>query len=179
MVEEKKDEGAIDPFKIFLEESLERQRKAMMDNFSQILQRMPTSDASSSSNHFGGTTPFKVKFNFDIPIIKGYIDEDFVDRWLNMLEGYFSVHDFSNREKITFALLKPTPHIKYWWETYYEWKDEREPSLFLGTPNWNSLRDTIKEKYYPVRSYEDKYIKWTTEGKRPRCVEVHKYFSYP
>ena len=33
MVEEKKDDGARDPFKMFLEEALERQRDAMMDNF--------------------------------------------------------------------------------------------------------------------------------------------------
>ena len=24
------------------------------------------------------------------------------------------------------------------------------------------LQDAIKEQYYPVKSYEDKYIKWTT-----------------
>ena len=38
MGDEKKDEGARDPIKILLEEALEKQRNAMMDNFSQILQ---------------------------------------------------------------------------------------------------------------------------------------------
>ena len=33
MAEEKKDEGAGDPIKILLEEALEKQRNAMMDNF--------------------------------------------------------------------------------------------------------------------------------------------------
>jgi len=37
-----------------------------------------------------------------------------------MLEGYFSVHDFSSWENINFSLLKAAPHIKDWWETYYE-----------------------------------------------------------
>jgi len=37
MVEEKKDEGAGDHIKIFLNEALERQRNAMMDKFAQIL----------------------------------------------------------------------------------------------------------------------------------------------
>jgi hypothetical protein len=60
-----------------------------------------------------------------------------IDRWLNLLEGYFLVHDFSNRENITFSLLKVTPHVKDWWETYCEQKDEREPSLFSATPTWN------------------------------------------
>jgi hypothetical protein len=38
MGDENKDEGAGDPIKIFLEEALEKQRNAMMDNFAQILQ---------------------------------------------------------------------------------------------------------------------------------------------
>ena len=38
MVEEKKDEGARDPIKILVEEALEKQRNAMMDIFSQIIQ---------------------------------------------------------------------------------------------------------------------------------------------
>ena len=46
MVKEKKDEGVGDPIKTLLEEALEKQRNAMMDNFTQILQRLPTSSAS-------------------------------------------------------------------------------------------------------------------------------------
>jgi hypothetical protein len=76
MAEEKKDEGAGDPFKILLEEALERQRNAMMDNFSQILQRLPKGDTSSSSSYSGRHTPFKVQVNFDIPIFEGQIDAD-------------------------------------------------------------------------------------------------------
>ena len=95
----------------------------MMDNFAQILQWLPTNGASASSSHSGGATPFKVQVNFDIPIFEGQIYVDVVDIWLNLLEGYFSVHDFSNREKIIFALLKATPHVKDWWETYCENKD--------------------------------------------------------
>jgi hypothetical protein len=81
----------------------------MMDNFRLILRRLPTGDASYSS---GGTAPFKVQINFDIPIFEGQIDTDVVDKWLNLLEGYFSVHNFLNRENITFALLKVVPHVK-------------------------------------------------------------------
>jgi hypothetical protein len=42
-----------------------------MMEFAQILQKLPTSDTSSSSDHFGGTTPFKVQVNFDIPLFEG------------------------------------------------------------------------------------------------------------
>ena len=162
MADEKKDEGAGDPIKILLEEALERQRDAMMDSFAQILQRLPRSGASASSSYSGNATPFKVQVNFEIPIFEGQIDADAVDKWLNLLEGYFSVHEFSSREKIVFALLKAAPHVKDWWETYCEQKDESTGSLFSAAPTWDSFRDAIKEQYYPVGSYEDEYIKWTT-----------------
>jgi hypothetical protein len=70
---------------------------------------MPTREESSSSGH---TTPFKVQVNFDIPLFEGLIDADVVHKWLNLLEGYFSVHNFSYREKITFSLLNVVPHVK-------------------------------------------------------------------
>ena len=50
MGEEKKDEVAEDPIKMLLEEALKKQRNAMMDNFAQIIERIPTSDASTSNN---------------------------------------------------------------------------------------------------------------------------------
>jgi hypothetical protein len=109
MGKEKKDEGAGYLIKLLLKEALEKQRNAMMDNFAQILQRLPTGSTSTSNNHSGGTTPFKVQENFDIPIFEGQIDVDGIDRWLNLLEGYFSVHDFFDRERIIFSLLKATP----------------------------------------------------------------------
>ena len=60
----------------------------------------------------------QVQVNFDIPIFEGQIDVDALEKWLNLLEGYFSIQKFSNRENITFVLLKALPHVKYWWETY-------------------------------------------------------------
>jgi hypothetical protein len=109
MEDEKKDDGPGDPIKMLLEEALARQRNEMMHNFKRILQRLPTGEASSSSDH---ATPFKVQVNFDIPLFEGLIDVDVVDKWLNLLKGYFSIQNFSDREKITFALLKVIPHVK-------------------------------------------------------------------
>jgi hypothetical protein len=71
MAGEKKDDEARYPFKTLIEEFLTQQRNEMMDSFAQILRRLPTSDASSSS---GGVAPFKVQINFDIPIFEGQID---------------------------------------------------------------------------------------------------------
>jgi len=90
----------------------------MMDSFAQILKRLPIGDASASSSYFGNS--FKVQVNFEIPIFESQIDTNAIDKWLNLLEGYFFVHDFSSREKIIFSLLKAAPHIKDWWETYCE-----------------------------------------------------------
>jgi hypothetical protein len=173
MGDKKKDEGAGYPIKILHEEALEKQRNAMMDNFAQIIQRFPTGDAFASNNNSGGATPFKVQINFDIPIFDFQIDVDTVDKWLNLLEGYFSVHEFSDREKIIFSLLKDAPHAKDWWETYCEKKDEEEPSLFSAVPTWNSFQDAINEQYYPVGSYEDKYIQWNML-RHQRDQDVHE-----
>jgi hypothetical protein len=119
MAEEKKNDEVDDLISLLLEQALTRQRDEMMENFSHILQRLPiASGASSSSIHFGGTSPFKVQVNFDIPIFEGQIDANALDKWLNLLEGYFSIHNFSDRENITSTLLKSLPHVKHWWETY-------------------------------------------------------------
>ena len=107
----------------------------MMDNFSQILCQLPTtSDAFTSSSHFGSTPPFKVQVNFDILVFEGQIDADALEKWLNLLEGYFSVYNFSDREKTTFALLKAVPHVKDWWETHCEKTSMKEPSMFSTIP---------------------------------------------
>jgi hypothetical protein len=63
----------------------------MMDSFAKILWRRPTGNTSSSN---GGAAPLKVQINLDIPIFEGQIDVDVVDKWLNLLEGYFLVINF-------------------------------------------------------------------------------------
>jgi hypothetical protein len=98
-----------------LEEYLERQQNEMMDNFEQILRWLPTWNTSSSS---GCVDPFKVQIYFYIPIFEGQIDAYVVDKWLNMIEGYFCVHNFLDRENNIFSFLKVVPHVKYWWEHF-------------------------------------------------------------
>jgi hypothetical protein len=102
---------------------------------------LPIGDTSSSSGH---ATPFKVKVNFDIPLFEGLIDLDYVDKWLDLLKGYFLFHNFSDREKITFALLEVVPHVKDWWDTYFEKRAIDEPVIFTVTPTWDSFRGAIK-----------------------------------
>jgi hypothetical protein len=73
MGNEKKYDGAGDPFKMFLKESLARKRNKMMDNF-----------PYSSRGH---AIPFKVHVNFDISLFEGLIDVYVVDKWSSLLEG--------------------------------------------------------------------------------------------
>ena len=107
----------------------------MMNNFAQILQRLlTTTNAFTSSDHFGGVTPFKVHVNFDIPMFKGQIDVDALDKWVNILEGCFLVYNFFDGKNITFTLLKAIPHVKYWWETYCEQTSIEESEMFGTKP---------------------------------------------
>jgi hypothetical protein len=53
----------------------------MMENFSHILQHLSIeAGASSSSDHFGSTFPFKVQVNFDIIVFEGQIGVDALDK---------------------------------------------------------------------------------------------------
>jgi hypothetical protein len=71
MVAQKKNSGPEDYISMLLEQALLRQKDKMMENFTHILQHPSiVIGASSSSDHFGGTSPFKIQFNFDIPYLK-------------------------------------------------------------------------------------------------------------
>jgi hypothetical protein len=150
-----------------------RQRNEMMDNFSHILRRLPivTTKASSTSNKFSSAMPFKVQVDFDIPLFEGRIDEDAIEKWLNLLEGYYSVQIFSASEKITFALLKSLPHVISWWEGYWERYIADEYTLFWREPTWIAFVEALKEEFYPVENYDDQYMRWKTlRQKRDQTV---------
>jgi hypothetical protein len=120
----------------------------MMENFSHILQRLLiTTCTYSSSHHFGGMSPFKVQDKFDIPMFEGQIDANSLENWLNLLEGYFSIHIFSYRENVTFTLLEALPHIKHWWETYWEKIFIEESGIHGVEPTWDFFLDAVKEQY--------------------------------
>jgi len=135
----------------------------MMESFSRILQRLLiTTCEYSSRNHFGGTNPFKIQVNFDIPTFEGQIYANGLEKLLNLLEGYLFVHNFSNRENIVFSLLKVVPYVQHWMEIYFEQKSIEESRIFGAKATWNYFLDAIKEQYYLVGNYNDKYMRWTT-----------------
>ena len=104
-------------------------------------------NAPSTSKRFGFETPFKVQLNFDIPLFEFQINANSLDKWLNFLEGYLCVHNFSDRENITFALLKAVPHVKNWCDNYCEQSSSGDFGMFEANPTWASFIDVVKEEY--------------------------------
>jgi hypothetical protein len=162
MEKEKRNMGSEDPIKLLLAEALVQHRNDMLENFSQILQRLSTITClSSSRSRFGDDNPLKVQVNFDIPILEGRNDVDALEKWLNFLEGYFFIHNFFDKENITFVFLKSLPHVKHWWETYWEKNFIEESRIFWVEPTWYFCMDAFKEKYYPVGNHDEQYMIWT------------------
>jgi hypothetical protein len=91
-----------------------------------------------------------------------------------MIEGYFSIHNFSDRENITFALLKDLPHVKHFWEPYWEQASTKEYGIYGAEPNWEFFVDAVKEQYYPVGNCEFQYMISTTIWKE-RGQEVLEF----
>ena len=126
-----------------------------MSKFSEILK---TQQVLNSKAPFHGNTPFKVHENFDIPNFEGKFDVDVVDNWLSKLEWYFSINNFLDAEKITFALLKAENHVKLAWEMKVLNKESESgvgsEILFDNKPTWGEFVGYIKEAYLPEDVYE-------------------------
>ena len=69
---------------------------------------LPRGDESASNSHSINVTPFKVQVNFEIPIFEGQIDTTTVDKWSNVLEGYFLFMIFLVRKRL-FSLFSKQP----------------------------------------------------------------------
>jgi hypothetical protein len=70
--------------------------------------------------------------------------------------------NFYDGEKITFMLLKSLPHVKAWWEGYWERHTTDESMPFGREPTWVAFVDALKEEFYHVGSYDDQYMRWMT-----------------
>jgi hypothetical protein len=118
--------------------------------------------APSTSIHFRGVKPFKVQVKFYIPLFEGHIDAYALERWINLLDGCYSIQKISDIENITFTLLESLPHVKYWWECYYERHYKDDYMEFRIETNWEAFVDSLKEDFYPIINYDDKYTRWMT-----------------
>jgi hypothetical protein len=86
----------------------------------------------------------------------------------------------SNSEKITFTLLKTLPHVRSWWEGYWDRYTTNESTLFEREPTWATFVDELKEEFYPVEKYDDQYMRWTTlrQKRYQSDIGVHQHLSY-
>jgi hypothetical protein len=48
-----------------------------------------------------------------------------------------------DKEKITFAVLKDLPHVKHWWETYWEKISIEEFGIYGVDPTWDFFVDAV------------------------------------
>jgi hypothetical protein len=89
------------------------------------------------------------------------MDADALKKRSNLLEDCLFVHNFSNRENITFVLIKDLLHVQHWWETYWEKISREESGIFGIDPTLYCFMDVVKEKYYLVENYDDQYMRWS------------------
>jgi hypothetical protein len=92
----------------------------------------------------------------------------------------FLCSQFFRQGKDHLALLKALPHVKHWWETYWEKSSIEESGIYGVEPTWDFFVDAVKEQYYPVGNYDDQYMRWTHVASRegPSSVRVHQYLPY-
>jgi hypothetical protein len=114
----------------------------------------------STRYHFGGVSPFKVQV--EIHLFEVNIDANALEKWLNLLEGYFSVQKFSYIEKITFTLFKVLPHVKDWWKCYWKIHDEDDSKKFRKKTTWVDLVGTLEDELFSVGNYDYQYMRWKT-----------------
>jgi hypothetical protein len=95
-------------------------------------------------------------------VFEGKIDANSLEKWLNLLKGYYSIQKFSDNEKITFALLKSLPHVKYCWEGYCERHNDDESMVFGTRPTWETFVDSLKNELHLVGINNNQYLRWTT-----------------
>lgn len=121
-----------------------------MDNFPQILCWLPLGEEYLSSSHFRVATPFKVQVQFDIPIFEGLIEAIVVDTWLNLLEGYFSVHNFSNRNNILFCSSNIPPTLRIGEKPTMSKGSRRNPHYFHLHPLGNIFETVLRNNITPL-----------------------------
>jgi hypothetical protein len=81
-----------------------------MDNFTQILLKLPTMmKAPFLGNHFIGTTSLKVQVNFGILLLEKKIDANDLEKWLSLLEFYNCVQHFPTVRRSPSRSLSPFP----------------------------------------------------------------------
>nr|CAD1821363.1 unnamed protein product [Ananas comosus var. bracteatus] len=91
----------------------------------------------------GRSKPFKVKAKIKIPNYNGVVDAEKLDAWLDQLETYFDLYNYSNAKKVTFAKLKLVGHALTWWKATLQTTANEEF-------NWSQFKRPIRQEFYPM-----------------------------
>jgi hypothetical protein len=87
---------------------------------------------------------------------------DALEKWLNLLEGYFSVHNFSTGKRSPSHSSRLSPMSNIGGKLTGRKVPQRNLEYMGLEPTWDFFVDAVKEQYYPVDNYEDQYMRWTT-----------------
>jgi hypothetical protein len=63
-------------------------------------------------------------------------------------------------------LLKSPPHVRAWWEGYWERYTIDASTPFKREPTWVDFVDSLKEEFFPIKNYDDQYMRWMTLCKK-------------
>nr|CAD1816987.1 unnamed protein product [Ananas comosus var. bracteatus] len=97
--------------------------------------------------------PFKVEAKIEIPNYDGVVDAEKLDAWLDQLETYFDLYNYSNAEKVTFAKLKLVGHALTWWKATLQTTANEECT-------WSQFKRLIRREFYPMGYEEERWKRW-------------------
>ena len=95
----------------------------------------------------------KVDFKVEIPNYDGTVDVEKLDDWIDRLETYFSLGEYSSREKIKASTLKLSKHALTWWKSY-------KRKVNYSEVTWKTFKELLKKQFYPVGFLEQRWSSW-------------------
>ncbi|KAF6135279.1 hypothetical protein GIB67_021641, partial [Kingdonia uniflora] len=85
----------------------------------------------------------RINLKIEIPVFDGSIDAEILDNWLDRLELYFSINEYSNAQQICFVTLKFASHTLTWWKSYQKCHD-------VGSLSWKEFKILVQKQFYPI-----------------------------
>uniref|UniRef100_A0A6V7QVL6 Retrotransposon gag domain-containing protein n=1 Tax=Ananas comosus var. bracteatus TaxID=296719 RepID=A0A6V7QVL6_ANACO len=78
----------------------------------------------------------KTGAKIEIPNYDGAVDAEKLDAWLDQLEMYFDLYNYSNAEKVTFAKLKLVGYALTWWKATFQTSANEEFTWRYEEERW-------------------------------------------
>nr|CAD1829796.1 unnamed protein product [Ananas comosus var. bracteatus] len=98
----------------------------------------------------GRSKSFKVEAKIEIPNYDGIVDAKKLDAWLDQLETYVDLYNYSNAKKVTFAKLKFVGYALIWSKTTLQTFTNEEFT-------WSQFKLLIRQEFYPMGYKEERW----------------------